>query len=106
MRPGFLLTKADGSTVLLFNRDRAHGLAAHFGWSVKELSPAEAAAHNRKAIASAFKCTPDQVAKQFARNSASLSGMAAKAEQSGCKVNGYEAHELRAMAGQALKRSL
>ncbi len=106
MKTGYLITKQDGSTVLLFNRDRAHGLAAHFGWSVKELSPAEASAHIRAAIASAFKCTPEQVRAQFARNSAGLSGMATKAEQSGRKVNGYEAHELRAMAGQALKRSL
>ncbi len=45
MKPAYLITKASGATVLLFDRQRAHGLAAHYGWSVRELTPAEAKQH-------------------------------------------------------------
>lgn len=44
-KPGYLVTKTDGSTALLFDRKRAHGLAGHHGWTVRELTPAQVAAH-------------------------------------------------------------
>lgn len=51
MKPAYLLTKPDGSTVLLFNRERAHGLAGHYGWSVRFLTASEARAHIRATLA-------------------------------------------------------
>jgi hypothetical protein len=51
MKPAYLLTKPDGSTVLLFSRDRAHGLAGHYGWTVRFLTALEARAHIRNALA-------------------------------------------------------
>lgn len=53
MKTAYLLTKPDGSTVLLFNLGRARGLAVHFGWTMRPLSPIEARAHIRSALASA-----------------------------------------------------
>jgi len=50
MKPAYLLTKQDGSTVLLFNRERAHGLAGHFGWSIRLLTASETQAHIRAAL--------------------------------------------------------
>lgn len=46
MKTGYLITKTDGSTMLLFDYARAHGIAGHYGWTVRELSPVLAAAHN------------------------------------------------------------
>lgn len=50
MKTGYLLTKSDGSTVLLFDRNRAMGLAGHYGWTVRELTPSQAAAHIRATL--------------------------------------------------------
>ena len=58
MKPGYLLTKADGSTVLLFDGKRAHGLAGHYGWTIKELSAVEAARFLRDELAKTFPANP------------------------------------------------
>jgi len=55
MNTGYLITKTDGNTALLFDRKRAHRLAGHHGWTVKELSPKEASAHIRKTLALASR---------------------------------------------------
>jgi hypothetical protein len=54
MKPAYLLTKQDGSTVLLFSRERAHGLAGHYGWSVRFLTWQQAQAHIRATLAKAI----------------------------------------------------
>lgn len=55
-------------------------------------------------IATLFGCTEAQVRRQFARNAQQLSQMAAKAETTGRKVNGYTAAQLRAAAAQAASK--
>lgn len=54
MKTGYLITKTSGATALLFDYKRAHRLAGHFGWTVKELTPIQAAAHIRATLALAF----------------------------------------------------
>lgn len=45
MNPAYLLTKPDGSTVLLFSATRARGLAAHFGWALVALTAEQGRQH-------------------------------------------------------------
>ena len=54
-------------------------------------------------IAQFFKCTPEQLAAQYARNAADLAKMGDKAAKSGKKVNGYTAAQLTAMADKSAK---
>jgi len=53
MKTSFLITKTDGSTALLFDRKRAHGLAGHYGWTVRQLTAAETKAHIQATLAAA-----------------------------------------------------
>ncbi len=57
-------------------------------------------------VARLFGCTVEQCRAQHAKNSRALSEMAAKSEARGRKVNGYDAAQLRAFAGDSLKRSI
>jgi hypothetical protein len=50
MKTAYLITKQDGSTVLLFDAARANGLARHYGWTVKVLSAAQATARIRSTL--------------------------------------------------------
>ena len=50
MKTAYLITKTDGATILLF--ERAHGIAGHFGWTVKQLTEAEAKAHIQETLKS------------------------------------------------------
>lgn len=54
-------------------------------------------------IAKFFKCTPEQLAAQHARNAADLTKMGDKAAKTGKKVNGYTAAQLAAMADKSAK---
>ncbi len=54
MKTGYLVTMTDGNTALLFDYKRAHGLAGHHGWTVKELTPSQAAEHCRQTLAKAL----------------------------------------------------
>jgi len=49
-------------------------------------------------IAARFKCTPEQLSAQYARNAADLRKLAEKAEKTGKKVRGYTAAEHAAAA--------
>jgi hypothetical protein len=67
MKPGYLITMTDGKTALLFDYERAHGIAGHHGWTVRELSPAEAAEHCRAALEKALgaKKAPPRLSLTF-----------------------------------------
>lgn len=52
-------------------------------------------------IAARLGITPAQARAGFLRNAASLRGMAAKADSTGRKVNGFTAAQLHAMAADA-----
>lgn len=54
MKAGYLIKMTDGSEALLFDRARAHGLAGHHGWTVKNLTIEQTRAHILK-IAKAAK---------------------------------------------------
>lgn len=54
-------------------------------------------------IATAFGCTPTQLAAQHARNAADLGKLAGKATTTGKKVRGYTAAQLVVMAGKSAK---
>ena len=54
-------------------------------------------------IAKFFKCTPEQLSAQYARNAFDLSKMADKASKTGKKVNGYTAVQLAEMSAKSKK---
>jgi len=50
MKTAYLITKTSGDTVLLFDRARAHGIAGHYGWTVRQLSAVETKGRIRAAL--------------------------------------------------------
>ncbi len=50
VKTGYLVTKSDGSTALLFDKARAHGIAGHHGWTVKALTESETREHVKNTL--------------------------------------------------------
>jgi len=50
-----------------------------------------------KQLCALFKCTPEQVRAMHAKNAQGLRAMLEKAENTGQKINGYSAEQLRVM---------
>lgn len=61
---------------------------------------------SREQFAAKLGCTVDQVKALSASNAIELGEMAAQAEQTGRKVNGYTAEQLRQHEARARTRSL
>jgi hypothetical protein len=57
---------------------------------------------NTTTVAKLFGCTEEQAQRQYEKNAKQLGEMAAKAERTGRKVNGYTAGDLRFMESKML----